>query len=69
MGKNLTSMYKKSVLDDFGTMPNTQAVLVDKNFFMVWDKLYQTTNQYNAQGSLLELLAPPSSIIVNESIS
>jgi hypothetical protein len=38
------------VIDDFGSMANTQAVLVDKNFFMVWDKLYETSNEYNPQG-------------------
>jgi hypothetical protein len=37
-------------VDDFGTLANTQAVLMDKNFFMIWDKLFQTTNQYNGQG-------------------
>lgn len=38
------------LLDDFGTLGNTQAVLCDREWFMVFDKLYQTTNQYNAQG-------------------
>lgn len=47
---NFDPNIQKVVVDDFGTLANTQAVLVDKNFFMVWDKLYQTTNQYNAQG-------------------
>lgn len=47
---NFDPNIQKVVVDDFGTMDNTQAVLVDKNFFMVWDKLYQTTSQYNAEG-------------------
>lgn len=49
-GGNFDANIQKVVVDDFGTLANTQAVLVDKNFFMVWDKLYKTTNQYNAQG-------------------
>jgi hypothetical protein len=49
-GDNFDPNVQKIVVDDFGSLANTQAVLVDKNFFMVWDKLYQTTNQYNAQG-------------------
>lgn len=49
-GDHFDSSIQKIVVDDFGSLANTQAVLVDKNFFMVWDKLYQTTNQYNAQG-------------------
>jgi hypothetical protein len=38
------------ILDDFGTLANTQAVLCDRNWFMVYDKLYNTTSQYNAKG-------------------
>jgi hypothetical protein len=38
------------ILDDFGTLGNVQAALVDKDWFMVYDKLFQTTNQYNPQG-------------------
>jgi hypothetical protein len=49
-GDNFDPNVQKIVVDDFGSLANTQAVLVDKNFFMVWDKLYQTTNQYNAEG-------------------
>lgn len=49
-GGNFDANIQKIVVDDFGSMANTQAVLVDKNFFMVWDKLFQTTNQYNAEG-------------------
>lgn len=47
---NFDPNIQKVIVDDFGTMANTQAVLVDKGFFMVWDKLYKTTNQYNAEG-------------------
>lgn len=49
-GDNFDPNIQKVVVDDFGTLGNTQAVLVDRNFFMVWDKLYQTTSQYNAEG-------------------
>jgi hypothetical protein len=38
------------IVDDFGTLGNVQAALVDRDWFMVFDKLFQTTNQYNAQG-------------------
>lgn len=38
------------VVDDFGTLTDTQAMLVDKNWYMVFDKLFQTTSQYNAKG-------------------
>ena len=41
---------QKVVVDDFGGLANTQAILVDRKFFMVFDKLIKTTNQYNAQG-------------------
>lgn len=44
------NMPRVVVLDDFGSASGIQGALVDKNWFMVWDKLYQTTNQYNAQG-------------------
>lgn len=49
-GDNFDANIQKIVVDDFGTLANTQAVLVDKNFYMVWDKLFQTTSQYNAEG-------------------
>lgn len=49
-GDNFDPNIQKVVVDDFGTLANTQAVLVDKNFFMVWDKLYRTTNQFNGEG-------------------
>jgi hypothetical protein len=38
------------VLDDFGDLANTQGVLVDKRWFMVFDKLYETRNLYNPEG-------------------
>ena len=38
------------VVDDFGSMGDTQAILVDRNWFVVYDKLYETRNQYNGQG-------------------
>lgn len=41
---------QKIIVDDFGTMPNTQAVLVDKGWFMVFDKLFETRNLYNPEG-------------------
>jgi hypothetical protein len=38
------------ILDDFGSLANTQGVLVDKKWFMVFDKLYETRNLYNPEG-------------------
>jgi hypothetical protein len=38
------------VLDDFGSLGNTQAALVDKSWFMVFDNLYETRNLYNPEG-------------------
>lgn len=38
------------VLDDFGSMANTYGLLVDKNFFRVWDTLSKMESQRNAQG-------------------
>jgi hypothetical protein len=38
------------VVDDFGTMTDTYGVLVDRNFFMVYDTVYETAEQFNAQG-------------------
>lgn len=49
-GDNFDPNIQKIVVDDFGSLANTQAVLVDKNFFMVWDKLYKTTSKYNEEG-------------------
>lgn len=37
-------------LDDFGTLENTYALLVDKDFFRVWDTLSKMEPQRNAQG-------------------
>jgi hypothetical protein len=49
-GDNFDANIQKVVVDDFGSLANAQAALVDKNFFMVWDKLYETRQQYNGQG-------------------
>jgi hypothetical protein len=39
------------VLDNFGTgLATTQAVLVDKEWFKVYDTNFETTSQINAQG-------------------
>jgi hypothetical protein len=38
------------ILDDFGTLANTQAALVDKRWFMVFDNLFETRNLYNPEG-------------------
>lgn len=38
------------ILDDFGTLANTQAALVDKSWFMVFDNLYETRSLYNPEG-------------------
>lgn len=38
------------VVDDFGTMTNTYGLLVDKDFFMVYDTLHKVEEQRNAQG-------------------
>lgn len=37
-------------VDDFGTTENIQAILCDKNWLMVYDVLFEMTNQYNAKG-------------------
>lgn len=37
-------------VDDFGTLDKVVAIAVDKSFFMVYDKLYSSKTQYNAQG-------------------
>lgn len=47
---NFDPNVQKIVVDDFGSLGDTQAVLMDKNFFMVWDKLYKTTSKYNEEG-------------------
>lgn len=36
-------------VDDFNDDTNTMGVLVDRNWFMVWDKLYQFTEIYNPE--------------------
>lgn len=38
------------VMDDFGSMPNTYGLLIDKDFFRVWDTLSRMETQRNAQG-------------------
>ena len=38
------------VMDDFGTLTDTYGLLVDKNFFRVWDTLSKMEPQRNAQG-------------------
>lgn len=37
-------------MDDFGTLTDTYGLLVDKNFFRVWDTLSKMEPQRNAQG-------------------
>ena len=38
------------VMDDFGALVNTYGLLVDKNFFRIWDTLSHMEPQRNAQG-------------------
>ena len=38
------------IMDDFGTLENTYALLADKDWFRVWDTLVHTEPQRNAQG-------------------
>lgn len=38
------------VVDDFGSMDDTQAVLVDKDWFVVYDTKFETSSFYNAEG-------------------
>lgn len=38
------------VMDDFGSLANCYAMLVDKDFFMVYDTLHTVEEQRNAQG-------------------
>lgn len=38
------------VMDDFGTLTDTYGLLVDEDFFRVFDTLSTMTQQYNAQG-------------------
>ena len=37
-------------MDDFGTLGNTMGMLVDKDWFRVWDTLSKMEPQRNAQG-------------------
>lgn len=37
-------------MDDFGSMENTYALLIDKEFFKVWDTLSRMVSQRNEQG-------------------
>ncbi len=37
-------------MDDFGTLENTYGLLVDKDFFRIWDTLSKMEPQRNAQG-------------------
>src|SRR5699024_3282562 len=37
-------------VDDFGSLENVVAIAVDKDFFMVYDKLFSSRTQYNSQG-------------------
>ncbi len=38
------------IVDNFGGLENVQALMVDKQWFMVYDTLFNFTEQYNAQG-------------------
>jgi len=38
------------VLDDFGGLKNVQAIVCDKSLLMVYDVLFEMTNQYNPKG-------------------
>lgn len=38
------------VMDDFGSLTDTYGLLVDKNFFRIWDTLSRMEPQRNAQG-------------------
>lgn len=38
------------VVDNFGGLENVQALMVDKQWFMVYDTFFNFTEQYNAQG-------------------
>jgi hypothetical protein len=48
--ENISFDTKVIEVDNFGSLDNTQAVLVDKQWFRVFDKLYETRNLYNPQG-------------------
>ncbi len=38
------------IMDDFGSMTDCYGLLVDKDWFRVWDTLYRMTSQRNEQG-------------------
>lgn len=38
------------IVDDFGELENVQAIVVDRQWFMVYDTFFNFTEQYNAQG-------------------
>jgi hypothetical protein len=38
------------IVDNFGGLENVQALMVDKQWFMVYDTFFNFTEQYNAQG-------------------
>lgn len=38
------------IVDDFGGLENVQALMVDRQWFMVYDTFFNFTEQYNAQG-------------------
>jgi hypothetical protein len=49
--ENLESNTQVIILDNFGTnLPKTQAVVVDKNWFQVYDTLFETGQIWNPQG-------------------
>jgi hypothetical protein len=37
-------------VDNFGSLGNTQACLVDRNWFRIYDKLFETESLYNPEG-------------------
>ena len=43
-------MGHKVLVDDFGSLTDVVAVLVDRNWFMVWDNLIRFTENYNGEG-------------------
>jgi hypothetical protein len=49
-GKKFDPNVQVIEVDNFGSLANTQAVLVDKNWFRIFDKLFETRNIYNPQG-------------------
>jgi hypothetical protein len=49
-GKKFDPNVQVIEVDNFGSLANTQAVLVDRNWFRIFDKLFETRNIYNPQG-------------------